>query len=375
MSPCKTLGLIVNPIAGMGGRVGLKGTDGEDILRLARELGAVPSSPGRAAEALQRLIPFKQNLELLACPDEMGGDEAKACSFGPKILGSINKGSTTSADTRNAAREMMKARVDLILFAGGDGTARDICEAVGENVPVLGIPAGVKIHSAVFAISPRSAGDLALMYLREEAVSLREAEVMDIDEQAFRKNQLSVRLFGYLRVPYEQTMVQTTKSSSPVDEDVAMEAIADDFKESMQRDCVYVFGPGTTTRAIMNGLGLKKTLLGFDVVYNHKLIASDVGEKKLAELIQGKNARIVVAVIGGQGFILGRGSQQISPEIIRTVGRDSIMAVATPGKLKSLRGRPLLVDTGDAEVDRMLTGYIQVITGYRSRSVQPVRSN
>jgi predicted polyphosphate/ATP-dependent NAD kinase len=369
------LGLIVNPIAGMGGRVGLKGTDGEDILRLARELGAVPSSPGRAVEALQRLIPFKQNLELLACPDEMGGDEAKECSFDPKILGSTNKGSTTSADTRNAAREMMKARVDLILFAGGDGTARDICEAVGENVPVLGIPAGVKIHSAVFAINPRSAGDLALMYLREEAVSLREAEVMDIDEQAFRKNQLSARLFGYLRVPYEQTMVQTTKSSSPVDEDVAMEAIADDFKESMQRDCVYAFGPGTTTRAIMNGLGLKKTLLGFDVVYNHKLIASDVGEKKLAELIQRKNAKIVVAVIGGQGFILGRGSQQISPEIIKTVGRDNIMAVATPGKLKSLRGHPLLVDTGDAEVDRMLTGYIQVITGYRNRSVQPVRSN
>jgi predicted polyphosphate/ATP-dependent NAD kinase len=231
----------------------------------------------------------------------------------------------------------------------------------------------VKIHSAGFATNPRNAGNLAVMYL-EEATSLREREVMDVDEQAYRENRLSAKLVGYSKVPYEQSMVQATKSSSPEDEEVAAEAIASDFIENMQGDCVYIIGPGTTTRAIMKELGLKKTLLGVDLVYAGKMLASDVSEKQLSEMIQGKKAKIVVAVIGGQGFILGRGSQQISPDIIRKIGKENIVVVATPNKLNSLRGRPLLVDTGDLEVDNILTGYIQVITDYKRRSVYPVRS-
>jgi len=371
----KKLGLIVNPIAGMGGRVGLKGTDGQEILDMARKLGALPTSPARAVEALRRMITIKDSIELLTYPYEMGEDEARECAFDRTVLGSITKGSTTSTDTRNAARDMMSAGVDLLLFAGGDGTAKDIYEAVGDKVPVLGIPAGVKIHSAVFSINPRSAGDLAVMYVRGEATSLREAEVMDINEQAFRENRLSSKLFGYLKVPYEQSMVQATKAGSSVDDEAAAEEIASDFVENMQDDCIYVLGPGTTTRAIMKELGLGKTLLGVDLVYNGKLVASDVNERQLSELIRGKKAKIVVSVIGGQGFIFGRGSQQISPDVIRTVGRENIVIIATPNKLLSLRGRPLLVDTGDSEVDRMMAGYIQVITGYKRRSVYPVKSN
>jgi predicted polyphosphate/ATP-dependent NAD kinase len=371
----RKLGFIVNPIAGMGGRVGLKGTDGQEILDMARKLGAVPSSPARAVEALRRIISIKDSVELLTYPYEMGEDEARECAFDPNVLGSITKGNTTSADTKNAARDMMSAGADLILFAGGDGTAKDVCDAVGDKVPVLGVPAGVKINSAVFAINPRSAGDLAVMFLREETTSLREAEVMDIDEQAFRENRLSAKLFGYLKVPYGQTMVQATKTSSPVDEEAAAEEVASDFIENMQDDCYYIIGPGTTTRAIMKGLGLKKTLLGVDLVYKRKLLASDVNEKQLSEFIQGKEAKIVMSVIGGQGFIFGRGSQQISPDIIRKVGRENIVVIATPNKLTSLRGRPLLVDTGDSEVDKMMTGYIRVTTGYRRSSVVPVRSN
>jgi predicted polyphosphate/ATP-dependent NAD kinase len=375
MSSKKKLGFIVNPIAGMGGRVGLKGTDGQEILDMARKLGAVPTSPARAVDALHRMISIKDSIELLTYPCEMGEDEARECTFDPTVLGSITKGNTTSTDTRNSARDMMRAGVDLLLFAGGDGTARDIYEIVADKVPVLGIPAGVKIHSAVFSINARSAGDLAVMYLRGEATSLREAEVMDIDEAAFRENQLSAKLVGYLKVPYEQTMLQATKAGSSVDDEVAAEEIGVDFIENMQDDCIYILGPGTTTRAIMKELGLKKTLLGVDMVYNGKLIASDVNEKQLSELIQGKKAKIVMSVIGGQGFIFGRGSQQISPDIIRTVGRENIVIVATPNKLLSLRGRPLLVDTGDIEVDRMMAAYIQVITGYKRRSIYPVKSN
>ena len=375
MSLRKKLGLVVNPIAGMGGRVGLKGTDGPDILDMARKLGAVPVSPARAVEALRRIATIKDSIDLLTYPSSMGEDEARECSFNPTVLGSIANENTTPDDTRNAANDLLSAEVDLILFAGGDGTARDIYEAVGDKVPILGIPAGVKIHSAVFAINPRTAGELATMFLREETTNLRDAEVMDIDEQAFRENRLFAKLFGYLKVPYEQAMVQGSKTSMPEDEEVAAEAIASDFVESMENDCLYIFGPGTTTRAIMKELGLSKALLGVDLVYDSKLIASDVNERQLSEFIRGKKAKIIVSVIGGQGFIFGRGNQQISPDIIRMVGRENVIVVATQNKMLSLKGRPLLVDTGDPDVDRVMAGYIQVRTGYKRRSVYQVRSS
>jgi predicted polyphosphate/ATP-dependent NAD kinase len=369
VSSKKKLGLIVNPIAGMGGRVGLKGTDGRRILDVAKKLGAVPMSPARTVEALQRIAPIKDNLELLTYPCEMGENEARDSTFKPTVLGSISEGNTVPADTRNAAKDMMTAGIDLLLFAGGDGTARDIFEAIGEEVAVLGIPTGVKIHSAVFSINPRAAGDLAVKYLTGEAASLREGEVMDIDEQAFRGNQLSAKLFGFLKVPYDQTLLQTTKAGSLAEDEVAAEGIASDFIENMQDDCIYIIGPGTTTRVIMKELGLEKTLLGVDAVRNGRLLLSDANEQQLLELIRGKKARIVVSVIGGQGFIFGRGSQQVSSDIIKMVGRENVIVVATPNKLLSIKGRPLLVDTGDPNIDKMMAGYIQVTTGYRRRSV------
>jgi predicted polyphosphate/ATP-dependent NAD kinase len=375
VSSKKKLGVVVNPIAGMGGRVGLKGTDGQEILDMAKKLGAFPMSPHRTVEALHRIAPIKDSIELLTYPYEMGENEARESTFRPTVIGSITEGSTTSADTRNAAKDMVVAGVDLLLFAGGDGTARDIFEAIGDSLPVLGIPAGVKIHSAIFSINPRSAGDLAVNYLRGEATSLREGEVMDIDEQAYRDNQLSAKLFGYLKVPYDQTLLQTSKAGSPSEDQTAAEEIANDFIENMEDDCIYIIGPGTTTRAIMGELGLKKTLLGVDAVRKGQLLISDANEQQLLELIRGRRARIVVSVIGGQGFIFGRGSQQLSAGIIRMVGRENVMVIATPNKLLSLKGRPLLVDTGDCEIDKMMAGYVQVITGYRRRAVYRVRSD
>jgi len=370
----KKLGLIVNPIAGMGGRVGLKGTDGQQTLEKAIDLGAVPISPGRAVEALKRITFLKDRLEILSYRNEMGEQEALDSSFDPIVLGAVTRPRTTSSDTRNAARDMLNQSVDLLLFAGGDGTARDICEAVGEKVTALGIPAGAKMHSGVFAINPERAGDLAAKYLQEETISTREAEVMDIDEEAFRQDRVSARLYGYLRVPYQEASIQASKASTLPEDESALEAIALDFTENMQPDCTHIFGPGTTTRAIVERMGLKKTLLGVDVVCEGKLVASDVNEKQLLELIQGRNAKIVVTLIGGQGFIFGRGSQQISPAVIRSVGKENIIVVATPSKLTSLRGKPLLVDTGDKEVDGMMAGYIRVVTGYGRRAVYRVSS-
>ena len=373
--PKKKLGLIVNPIAGMGGRVGLKGTDGQKTLEMAKGLGAVPTAPQRAIEALQRLTRISESFDLFTYPDEMGGEEARQCNFEPRIIGSIASGKTTSSDTKKAAKEMAALGVDLVLFAGGDGTARDIYEAVGDRLLVLGIPAGVKIQSAVFAVNPRAAGDLAAQYLEVEGTATHLAEVMDIDEDAFRDNRISAKLFGYLKVPYEETMIQGAKDGTPLDEQEEAEAIASDLMESWQDDYLYILGPGTTIRAVAEKLGVAKTLLGVDIVYGRELVAADVNEKQLLELIEGKKAKILVTVIGGQGFIFGRGSQQISPEVIRKVGRENVVVVTTPNKLVALRGRSLLVDTGDRQVDEMMSGYIRVITGYRRRAVYQVRSD
>ncbi|MFB0535893.1 MAG: ATP-NAD kinase family protein [Anaerolineae bacterium] len=365
--------MIVNPVAGIGGRVGLKGSDGAEIQKKALELGAVPQSLNRAIQALERIKPV-DDLEVVTYRGEMGEDAARACGFEPTVIGSIKPGETTPQDTRNAAQEMLRLKVNLLLFAGGDGTARDIYNAIGERLPVLGIPAGVKIHSAVFATNPLNAGDLAVLYLQGRVSSLREAEVMDIDEEAFRQGIVSAKLYGYLKIPFKRRLVQSLKTPSSPGEQTAMAAIAADVASKMEDGWLYVIGPGTTTRAITSRLGLDKTLIGVDVVAEGKLVAADVNESQLLELLEGRKAKIVVTPIGGQGYIFGRGNQQISPKVIKKVGGDNIIVVSTTGKIHSLGGRPLLVDTGDQEVNKMLSGYIRIVTGYNEQIVYRVLS-
>jgi predicted polyphosphate/ATP-dependent NAD kinase len=358
----------------MGGRVGLKGSDGVETLRRARELGATEMSPSRATEALRHLAAAKDEFELVTYPGEMGEDEARAAGFTPSVIGKIMTGKTTPADTRAAAKDMAGLGVDLLLFAGGDGTARDICEAIDGSIPALGIPTGVKIHSGVYAVSPAAAGELAAKYLKGEVSSVQQAEVMDIDEEAFRDNRLSARLYGYLRVPREEAYVQGSKEASPVDEGENLKAIAADLADEMSPDLIYVLGPGSTISSVAEHLGLEKTLLGVDIVQGGKVIASDVNEEGLLKLVTGKKAKIVVTVIGGQGFVFGRGNQQISARVIRAVGKENIIIAATPAKLAALHGKPLLVDTGDAALDAELTGYAKVITDYGRRVVYRIKA-
>jgi len=368
----KKLGLVVNPIAGMGGRVALKGSDGKETIRKAIELGSTPVSPKRTAEALKRLMRIKGDIELITYPYDMGEEEAKESGFNPTVIGSITKGETTSSDTCRAAKELAVLNTDLLLFAGGDGTARDIYEAVGNTIPVLGIPAGVKIHSAAYAINPLMAGELTVMYLRGSNTSVHEVEVMDIDEEVLREeDRVSAKLYGYLKIPCDRKMTQSPKEAScRGEQEVAMmQAIAERVVDAMEEDWLYIIGPGTTTRAIMERLGLQKTLLGVDVVERKKIVANDVNEAQLIRIMDGKKAKVIVTPIGGQGYIFGRGNQQISPEIIRRVGPENILVIATPSKIYSLMLKPLLVDTGDEEVDQRLRGYRKVVTGYREETV------
>jgi len=366
----KTVGFIVNPIAGMGGAVGLKGTDGKAILERAIILGAKPIAPARAESFLSELKPFKGRIRLVVGAGGMGEDEARNYGFAYTVLGK-RKEETTAEDTGEVARRIVDSGADLLVFCGGDGTARDILNAVDTNLPMLGVPTGVKMHSAVFAVGPRAAARIAMEFLWEE-LPLREAEVMDVDEEAFREGRVSARLYGYVLTPYEPDLIQGAKMASPMTESEMRNqaAIAICVIENMKPDVVYIIGPGTTTRTIGDLLDAKKTLLGVDLFCNKKLIAKDVNEKQILEKIKGKTTQIIVTPVGGQGFIFGRGNQQISPEVIRQVGRDNIVVVAAEGKLRSLKC--LRVDTGDPSLDDALRGYIKVITDYKKEHMMRV---
>ena len=364
------VGFIVNPVAGVGGRVGLKGSDGPEIQSLARAMGAKPEAHLRAALALEQLLSLGEKLDLLVAPQGMGAALARDAKLAFTVVGHLSRGETSAEDTRRIAAEMLEKGVDLILFAGGDGTARDIFTAVGTAVPVIGIPAGVKIHSGVFAENPRKAGILTAIFCRGEVRSFREAEVMDIDEEAFRAGTVRAQLFGYMKVPDGRRFVQRVKAGSRKSEELGQQSIAREIVEAMEKDILYVVGSGTTTRAVMAELGLPSTLLGVDLVRDGKVVDSDVSEARLLFLLEENQgqAKLIITPIGGQGFLFGRGNQQLSPKVIRKIGRENIIVLATSEKLVSLLGGALLVDTGEEVLDKELSGAIRVVTGYREYS-------
>jgi len=350
----------------------LKGTDGSDIVEEALRRGATPIAPRRTVEALAELRIDRSLIEIFTCSGEMGEKEARAAGFVPEVVCDTSRRRTTAEDTKRAAKILAEKPVDLLLFTGGDGTARDVLDAIDSKIPVLGIPAGVKMHSSVFAIGPSLVARITMRYLQGE-LPIEQAEVMDIDEAEFRAGRLSARLYGYMNVPREPLLMQGIKTATAQTEDEVEQqrAIAKHIIEEM-RDEFYVLGPGTTVKAVADMIGVEKTLLGVDVVCRRRLVARDVDERRLLEMIQNHPAKIVVTPIGGQAYIFGRGNQQISPDIIKRAGRENIIVVATKSKLLSLPHRRLLVDTGDRELDKQLQGYIRVVTDYREETVMKV---
>lgn len=354
----RRLGLIVNPVAGLGGRVGLKGTDGPEIVRRALELGAQPVAPARAERALARLDRHRDGITIVAGARAMGSDAARDHGFATEVVAGSGSDETTADDTRAAAAEMERRKVELILYAGGDGTTRDIVDAVGTRVPILGIPTGVKMHSGVFATSPEAAADLAASHLARDGGELREAEVMDVDEDGLRAGRVSAVLYGVARVPRDRARVQGPKAASRPG-DAALDALCRELGAEASTG-LALFGPGTTTQRILAGMGIGGTLLGIDAVEDGRLAGRDLGEAELLELLDGRSARIVVSVVGGQGYVLGRGNQQLSPEVIRRAGLDNLVVVASLDKLLALDPPRLLVDTGDLGLDEELSGYRRV---------------
>ena len=355
----RRVGFLINPIAGMGGSVGLKGTDGK--VEEARLRGAQQKAPARAKSTLE-LLAGSPDLCFITCSGIMGEEILTEAGIRNYSIVYRISGETSAEDTKTAVRKFVEAGIDLILFCGGDGTARDVFDVTGGKIPVLGIPAGVKMYSSVFAVDPESAAEIVLGF---DPDSLRDSEVLDVDEEAYRLGTLTTRLYGFARVPYLAGKTQLPKQVfEESGEDRAKDEIARFIEEVMLPDTLYVLGAGTTLESVAGRLGIHKTLLGVDVIKNGTLVAADADEKTLLSLTQNeKDVRIIVSPIGAQGFILGRGNQQIGAEIIRRAGVTHIIVIATPHKL---RATPVLyVDTGDLSVDRQFGDSIQVISGYR----------
>lgn len=363
----KTLkvGLIINPLAGIGGAVGLKGSDGAEIVAQALARGAEKRSTLRVAQMLEYLAPLKSVLEMVAAPGEMGADLCQELGFSVAVIGTLEDRSNTSAlDTERCAKMIVEQNVDILVFAGGDGTARNIVNSVPAQQICLGVPTGVKIHSGVFAVNVRGAAAIIEQLVKGELVSVGQCEVRDIDETAFREGVVQAQYYGELLTPQEHRYLQHVKCGGREVEALVLQEIADFIVEQMDEDDIYIFGPGTTTRAVMENMDLDNTLLGVDVVQGQTLLAKDVTEQEVLQLTQGKSAKIVLTLIGGQGHIFGRGNHQISPEVIRQIGKENIIVISPKSKLTELEGRPLLVDTFDPMLNESLCGLVEVVTGY-----------
>ena len=352
----KRIGFIINPIAGMGGRVGLKGTDG--MVEEAIRRGAKPVAAERAKEFLSHI---KKNFDVWTCSPPMGADIAKEYFHDLEVVYEANI-PTTANDTIKAAKNMRSC--DLLVFVGGDGTANDILNAVGKEMPVLGVPAGVKMYSAVFAYTPRHAAEVVDAFA--DGLPLEEREVVDVDEKAFREGKLILSVKGYMIVPVHRN-VQASKSYGGGNE--SKKIIAQHVVESMDDETIYIIGSGSTTYEIKKLLNIEGTFLGIDVVKGKKLICKDASEEEIKRALGNKN-KIIISPLGGHGFIFGRGNEQISAEVIKKVGKENIVVISTPEKLAPLLS--LKVDTGDAELDESLHGYIEVITGYKEKKIMRV---
>jgi predicted polyphosphate/ATP-dependent NAD kinase len=368
------IGFIVNPIAGMGGKVGLKGTDG--VVEEAITKGAVPVAPDRALEFLRELKQLiGAQVEISCCPGKMGAEETEAAGFTCKVLPMKLGPETSPFDTEAAVKLLAKEKVDLIVFVGGDGTARNILDALNANgTPVLGVPAGVKMYSGIFAINPKDAAQAVAAFVEKRA-EIADFEIMDADENAIRNDIFDVKLYGCLKGISVPALIQGSKEVSPstVTEKGSQADIAYYVVEELPKDATLILGPGTTVERIADELGVKKTILGVDVYHDGK-VTLDVDEKTLLKNVKDWNKTwIILSPIGHQGILLGRGNQQISAKIIKKVGKKHILVVATLNKLQGMDAKALRVDLGNEEANSILRGETLVITGYREGVTVPVQ--
>ena len=352
----------------MGGSVGLKGTDG-DIYKKALQMGAEPITPRRTITLIEH-IKNKEKFSLFVAPGKMGADIVKDKGLKFEVIGEIGD-ITSAADTKRIAKMMLEENIELLIFCGGDGTARDIFDVINLRIPVIAIPSGVKMFSSVFAVNPRAAAEMLDAFL--QGTDTLEKEILDMNEESFRSGILDSTLYGFLKVPNVVNLLQAGKLSSKIGKSVEENKadIAKFIIENMKKDTLYLLGPGTTVKAISDELKVSKALLGIDAIYNYKLVGKDINENGILDLLNKyPKAEIIVSPIGGQGFIFGRGNKQFTPKIIKKIGKNNITIVSTEDKMTGLNC--LRVDTGEIDIDNMLKGYVKVIIGYNEKLMMEV---
>lgn len=361
-------GLIVNPYAGLGGPAGLKGSDAADTRVLASERGV----ESRISQRIAPVLDILTSCTVITAPGQLGESWCRNGNLEPEVIAmSLESEVTTATDTKSAVEILQTHDLDLLIFVGGDGTARDVLDVVATEQVVLGLPCGVKMHSAVFANNPAAAAEVVEQMRDKQLLTVSRAEVRDIDEAAFQKGTVKSRFYGEMWVPESLRYMQQVKSGGKEDEALVVEEIAAEVVEHFDPELTYLMGSGSTTAAVMRQLNLENTLLGVDVVKDTEVLQPDAFEAQLFEVASASDCKIVVTVIGGQGHLFGRGNQQFSPRVIRAVGLENIMVVATKTKLESLPNG-ILVDTGDTKLDQELSGFIRVITGYEDAVLCPV---
>lgn len=365
------IGLVVNPVAGLGGAVGLKGTDGADTVAEALRRGAVAQSGPRARRAFARLAARVPGAAVTVAPGALGADWLAGLDLSVTIA-PMPAPTGSAQDTQTAVMALRDC--NLLVFAGGDGTARDVAAVMSDRAGLLGIPCGVKMHSGVFAISPEAAGAaLADIVTNPDTLCWDEtAEIMDIDEAILRAGRLAPRLYGLARVPQLRSKMQAAKGGPRQDAQAALAGAAAEIVRQMQPGTLYLIGPGTSAGAVMQAAGHRPTLLGTDAMLNGAVLARDARSQDLEALAQGHPVKIILGVTGRQGFLLGRGNQTLSDRLIAQAGRDGLIVLATAEKLDALAQPTLWVDTGDPALDARLSGFIQVHTGQRQRRMMRI---
>lgn len=368
------LGFLLNPIAGVGGPAGFNGSDGEQVWNVALLTGGELPARSGADRFLATLGARAVPCRWLTTAGDMGGHCLTAAGITPQILPVRPRADRTSAaDTADSVRAMLEIGVDLILFAGGDGTARDIAGVVGHHVPLLGIPAGVKMQSAVFAVTAEAAAGVLIRWLAGSAV-VTDAEIVDLDEAARRAGRLEPRLFGTARTLSAGRLMQGRKvgSGEVAVNDIA--AIAAECAGALRPDSVWLLGPGRTVQAVAGRWGIETSLLGVDIIQNGRVLAREASDAQIADAVRGLPVQALLSPIGGQGFLLGRGNQQLIAGLLPRLTLDDLVVACTPAKLGGLGGGPLLIDVPDPAVAKRLSGYLRVITGLGQRAVVRVTS-
>ncbi len=369
------VGIVVNPDAGLGGKLGFKGSDGR--AKEARKAGAQDRAGPRMALCLDRFAELLNSSlnragmspTLLAWDGRMGGDwiTNDYTSLGE------TPDSTSADDTNSLVSQLIEHDVDVILYAGGDGTTRDIVNTLGEvKIPLIGVPGGVKMHSGCFATTPNAAAEVLFSFVIGDLMSSI-TEVMDLDEEIYLTGQWKVRMYGEALTPASPRFMQGAKQQvERSSEAEIIEGLASHINELIINDpeLMVVWGSGGTLRLIGELIGQELTLLGIDIQYQDK-VYNDLNEQELIKILSthSGNKLLLLSPMGGQGFLIGRGNLQLSPEVLRIIGIESILGVATPGKLTGLSN--VRIDTGEESLDNEFKQrkFVKMLQGYRTTRV------